>query len=632
MSLIRLDQLCLDYGDQPLLDQADLLLEEGERVCLVGRNGAGKTTLLNVIAGHTRPDSGEVWRKPGLRIARLEQALPEAEDKTVFEIVSDGLADLQQLRREYAVLTTINADAAVLRKMERLQHAIEAQDGWNIDTRIETVISALQVPAKRKMRELSGGWRRRVALAKALVCSPELLLLDEPTNHLDILTIEWLEKQIRFFKGSVLFITHDRRFLQALATRIVELDRGHLSSWPGDYRAYLQEKEKRLAEEERHHREFDKKLAEEEVWIRQGIKARRTRNEGRVRALENLRVIRAQRRTVQGTANFKIADAESSGHQVIEAFNICYQYDEQPLIEKFSGKILRGDRIGLIGNNGAGKSTLLRILLGELPPQQGKVKHGTHLEVAYFDQLRQALDVEKTVLDNVGQGREFIFVNGKERHVISYLADFLFSAQRVRSPVKSLSGGERNRLLLAQLFAKPANLLVLDEPTNDLDIETLEILEQRLLEFKGTVLIVSHDRSFLDNVVTSTLAFEGEGHIQEYIGGYEDWLRQSGRLQDFEQIEFAQKDKTGDFASKKLLVPNKKLSYKLQRELDMLPAHIELLERQLLALQEQTLQTTFYAQNKVEIQRVLEEMSKLQADLHTATARWEELELMQTNM
>lgn len=632
MSLIRLDQLCLDYGDQPLLDHADLLLEEGERVCLVGRNGAGKTTLLNVIAGHTRPDSGDVWRKPGLRIARLEQALPEAEDKTVFEIVSDGLADLQQLRREYAALTAINADAAVLKKMERLQHTIEAQDGWNIDTRIETVISALQLPAKRKMRELSGGWRRRVALAKALVCSPELLLLDEPTNHLDILTIEWLEKQIRFFKGSVLFITHDRRFLQALATRIVELDRGHLSSWPGDYRTYLQEKEKRLAEEERHHREFDKKLAEEEVWIRQGIKARRTRNEGRVRALENLRVIRAQRRTVQGTANFKIADAESSGHQVIEAFNICYRYDEQPLIEKFSGKILRGDRIGLIGNNGAGKSTLLRILLGELPPQQGKVKHGTHLEVAYFDQLRQALDVEKTVLDNVGQGREFIFVNGKERHVISYLADFLFSAQRVRSPVKSLSGGERNRLLLAQLFAKPANLLVLDEPTNDLDIETLEILEQRLLEFKGTVLIVSHDRSFLDNVVTSTLAFEGEGHIQEYIGGYEDWLRQSGRLQDFEQIEFAQKDKTGDFVSKKLSVPNKKLSYKLQRELDMLPAHIELLERQLLALQEQTLQTTFYAQNKVEIQRVLEEMSKLQADLHTVTTRWEELELMQTNV
>lgn len=632
MPLIRLHQLCLEYGDQPLLDHADLIVEEGERVCLLGRNGVGKTTLLNVIAGSIKPDSGEVWRKPGVRVAQLEQVLPEAENKTVYEVVGEGLFELQQLRKEYEEIVKSTHDVATLKRMEYLQQVIDAQDGWHIENKIETVISALRLPAQQRMSELSGGWRRRVALAKALVCSPDVLLLDEPTNHLDILTIEWLEQQIRLFKGSVLFITHDRRFLQVLASRIIELDRGHLSSWPGDYQRYLLEKEKSLLEEARHDRLFDKKLAEEEAWIRQGIKARRTRNEGRVRALEHLRKIRAQRRSVQGSANFTIDKAEPSGYKVIEAFNVCYHYTGQPLIDKFSCKILRGDRIGLIGNNGAGKSTLLKILLGELQPQQGTIKHGTHLEIAYFDQLRQALDPEKTLLDNVGQGREFIFVNGKERHVISYLADFLFSARRVRSPVKSLSGGERNRLLLAQLFAKPANLLVLDEPTNDLDIETLEILEQRLVEFQGTLLIVSHDRSFLDNVVTSTLAFEGDGKIQEYIGGYEDWLRQSGRLQDFEQADSTQKHKEQNSVAKRPRSAPKKLSYTLQRELNMLPDRIEKLEEALQFLQQQTLEAGFYSQNKDRIQQVLEEIRRLQTDLDTATARWEELELMMVNL
>ena len=527
MSLITFDEVSLEFGDQLILDNVSLSLETGERVCLIGRNGAGKSTLINIITGKIEADHGEIVKQSHLRVSQLEQALPDSQDISVKDYVAEGLCHLQKLLKQYEALSAKKTehDPAHLRELQDLQHQIEAEGGWHIDQRVDTIISELNLPAELNLNQLSGGWRRRVALGKALVNNPQLLLLDEPTNHLDLSTIQWLENRIVNFTGAVLFITHDRAFLQRLATRIIELDRGRLSSWPGTYNDYLINKEKALEDEAKSNALFDKKLDEEEAWIRQGIKARRTRNEGRVRTLYAMREEVAQRLKPQNKARIHIEEAEQSGRKVIEAYNISHAYGEQKLINKLSLKVMRGDRIGLVGNNGVGKSTLLKILLGEIQPDSGTVKIGTNLEIAYFDQLRRHLDPEKTIAQIVGDGGDYIKLNGKERHVIGYLRGFLFSAKRAMTKVKVLSGGEKNRVILAKLLTKPSNLLVLDEPTNDLDVETLEVLEDRLSEYKGTLIIVSHDREFVDNVVSSILVFEDSGTIQNYAGGFSDWVR-----------------------------------------------------------------------------------------------------------
>jgi ATP-binding cassette subfamily F protein uup len=530
MSLIRFDQLSLKFGDQVILREADLAIEPDERVCLIGRNGAGKSTTFKLITGEIEPDSGEIVCQTGLAVSQLAQSLPEAQDLGVREVVKSGLTGIQALLDEYRRRSREHLDTAGMRQLEELHRQIDTHGGWHIEQRVDATISDLDLPADRKVHELSGGWQRRVALAKALVQKPDLLLLDEPTNHLDIVTIKWLESIVRSYDGSVLFITHDRAFLRRLATRIVEIDRGALTSWPGDFENYLRRKDEALEAESRANARFDKKLDQEEIWIRQGIKARRTRNEGRVRALEKMREERAKRLSPERGARIYIEEAEQSGRKVIRARNVSYGFDDEPLIEDFSVKIMRGDRIGILGNNGVGKTTLLRLLLGKLEPQSGTIKHGTNLEVGYYDQMRETLEEDKSVADNVGGGRTYIKLNGKDRHIVGYLKGFLFSPKRSMMPVKALSGGERNRVILAKLFTQPANLLVLDEPTNDLDMETLEVLEQRLTEYNGTLIVVSHDREFLDNVVTSTIAFEENGVLQEYVGGYSDWLRQGKAL------------------------------------------------------------------------------------------------------
>ena len=527
MPLLSFEDVSIAFGLESLLERASFQIDAGERVCLIGRNGAGKSTLLKLVDGELAPDGGKIWRQPGLRIARLSQELPDAADATVFDVVAEGLAGVGRLLAEYHhVSHDVGHDPSLLRRLEQLQHELEAQDGWSLNQRVDDVLARLGLSADARLGELSGGWRRRVALARALVGAPDLLLLDEPTNHLDVEVIEWLEEQLLALRGAVLFVTHDRALLGRLATRILELDRGVLTSWPGAYASFLEKKAALLEQEERRNALFDKKLAEEEVWIRRGIQARRTRNEGRVRALVALREERARRRERPGSARIAVDEGQASGKLVVDAEKLSYSWGGAPIVRDLSLRIMRGDRIGLVGPNGAGKTTLLRLLLGELAPSSGRVRLGTKLEIAYFDQLRAQLELEKTVLDNVAGGSEYIEIQGQRRHVIGYLQDFLFSPQRTRSPVSSLSGGERNRLLLARLFAQPANLLVLDEPTNDLDVETLELLEERLVEFGGTLLVVSHDRAFLDNVVTSTLVFEGDGRVQEYVGGYSDAMRQ----------------------------------------------------------------------------------------------------------
>ncbi len=627
MPLLNIEHLSIAFGAEKLLDDASFQLDVGERVCLIGRNGAGKTTLLRLLAGEIQPDSGDLWRQPGLRVATLAQELPADTTATVFEIVAGGLEGLGALLAEYHEATMQLAQAATpeaLRAMERLHHDLEARDGWRWQQRVDTVISRLQLPADTPLAELSGGWRRRVLLGRALVRDPDVLLLDEPTNHLDLETIQWLEDELLEFRGGLLFITHDRALLQRLATRLLELDRGIVTSWPGDYAHFLEKKAAFLDVEARHNAKFDKNLAQEEVWIRQGIKARRTRNEGRVRALLALREERRQRREQTGKASFALEQAATSGKRVIEAQNIRYAWQDEPLLRDFSTRILRGDRIGLIGPNGSGKTTLLNLLLGRLPPDAGQVRHGTKLEIAYFDQLREQLDPEQTVLDSVAGGQETIEINGQRRHIIGYLGDFLFPAHRTRSPVKSLSGGERNRLLLARLFAKPANLLVMDEPTNDLDLETLELLEELLLEFTGTLLLVSHDRAFLDNVVTSCLVFEGDGRVQEYVGGYSDWLRQRPAPEPAP----AAKAKPAPSPTPKppRLVTVGRLSYNERRELERLPARIEELEQRQRDLQNLTADPVFYKQDSAAITQRLEELRVLEAELETAYARWEALE------
>ena len=626
MPLLTLDNISLAYGHHALLDRAKLAIEPGERICLVGRNGTGKSSLMRVIAGEIEADDGSVWRSDDLRISYLPQDVPVAEQRIVFDVVAEGLGKLGETIAKYHHTVSQLAEQhseQLMNRLTRLQETLEAADGWRLEQRVEAVLSRLELPADCMLGELSGGYRRRVLLARALVCEPELLLLDEPTNHLDIESITWLEEFLTSYSGALLFITHDRAFLQRLATRIIELDRGMLTSWPGDYAAYLQKREQRLAVEAEHHAKFDKKLAQEEIWIRQGIKARRTRNEGRVRALQQLRRERGQRRELQGKAKLALDDGEYSGKLVLEARNISKVYDDNVIVRDFSTRIMRGDRIGIIGPNGVGKSTLIKLLLGELEPDSGTVQLGTRLQTAYFDQQRAQLDAQKTVVDNIVDGSDMVTINGKPRHVIGYLQDFLFPPQRARSPVSSLSGGERNRLLLARLFTRPANLLVLDEPTNDLDIETLELLEELLAGYSGTLLLVSHDRAFLDNVVTSTLVFEGKGMIGEYVGGYNDWIRQ--RRVEQNRSETSGPKSCQPVAEKKSA--GKKLSYKFQRELDAIPSRIEEIEQQKEELQAQMNQPDFYQQPHAQVTKKITELEQLEDELEQLYERWEELDL-----
>ena len=626
MSLLQLQDIQLAYGDLPLLDHANLVIEKGERLCLVGRNGTGKSTLLKVIAGDVIPEDGKIERG-ATRISRLKQEVPKGTHGTIYDVTAEGVGEIGTLIAEYHHLSVEMAtdhSEALLEKMAAVQQRIEAANGWSIQQQIETTLSKMGLDPEDEFSSLSGGMKRRVLLAQALVQSPDLLLLDEPTNHLDIESIQWLEDFLLNSQTTLLFITHDRQFLRRLATRIIELDRGVLSDWPGDYDQYLEKKEKTLEEEARNNALFDKKLAQEEVWIRQGIKARRTRNEGRVRALKKMRDARSQRRNRSGNVKMTTQQTESSGKKVIRGKNIQHSYDGTPLINDLTIGIQRGDRIGIIGPNGVGKSTLLRILLGEQQPDQGSVEHGTRLQVAYFDQLRNQLKEDQSVQDNVADGSDNITINGKDKHVISYLQDFLFSPQRARSPVRSLSGGERNRLLLARLFSKPANLLVMDEPTNDLDVETLELLEELLLEYEGTLLLVSHDRAFLNNVVTSTLVFEGEGKISEYVGGYDDWIRQ--RKSEAESSAPAAGKPAATTQKKR---SQKKLSYKEKRELESLPKQIEALEAEQDTLQQQLTDPAFYQQGGEAVSTATDRFKQIEQQLEQAYQRWEVLEEME---
>ncbi|MGI9225451.1 MAG: ATP-binding cassette domain-containing protein [Woeseiaceae bacterium] len=625
MSLVRFDEVSLEFGDQKILTEASLTVDAGERVCLIGRNGAGKSTTLKLISGELEPDRGEIVRHSDLVISQLAQTLPEAMDLPVHDIVRSGLDAVEKLLEDYQRRSKLDLDREGMLELEALHAKIDAHEGWHIEQRVDTVISDLNLPADKKLNELSGGWRRRTALAKALVQKPDLLLLDEPTNHLDIATIKWLEDRVYAYPGAVIFITHDRAFLQRLATRIVEIDRTKLMSWPGKYDDYLRRKEQALEAEATANARFDKKLEEEEAWIRQGIKARRTRNEGRARALMKMREKREQRVSRDAKARIYIEEAEQSGRKVVRAKNVSYRYGNEPLIEGFSLKIMRGDRIGLIGNNGVGKTTLLRLLLGQLEPQTGTLKHGTNLEIGYFDQLRETLDLEKSVAYNVGEGRTYIKFNGKDRHVVGYLKGFLFSPKRSITPVKSLSGGERNRVILAKLFTRPANLLVLDEPTNDLDIETLEVLEERLCTYTGTLIVVSHDREFLDNVVTSTIVFEEDGRIKEYVGGYSDWVRKGRQLAVTDNPYEVEKRKR-EAAERRKARPRTKLSYKDQRELDSLPAEIGELEETIAALQQSIAEPGFYAQDNDTVQAKLTELADAETLLEQRVERWGELE------
>ncbi len=632
MTLVRCDQLSIEFGDSPLLVDTDFSIEANERVCLIGRNGTGKSTLMKLISGEYQPDRGEIQYRDNLRVSVLDQQLPVSGEEIVFNVVRQGLSQQIQLIEEFKTLSDQSLDKNGLKDLEALQSRIEAGGGWQPDQQVETIISQLDLPKESRMSDLSGGWRRRVALARALVSKPELLLLDEPTNHLDISTIEWLEHVVRGYRGSVIFVTHDRTFLEKLATRIVEIDRGKLISWPGSYREYLDLKEKANEEEDTRNALFDKRLEQEENWIRQGVKARRTRNEGRVRALKTMRDERAKRIKRQGKAKIHISEAEESGRKVIEARSIRHSYGDNLLLDGFKIRLMRGDRIGLIGNNGVGKSTLLKILLGQLQPDEGSVKVGTNLVIGYFDQVRRELEWDKTVAENVGNGKEFIKINGKDRHIIGYLRNFLFSPKRAMTSVRNLSGGECNRVLLAKLFTQPNNLLILDEPTNDLDVEMLEVLEEKLVEFNGTLIVVSHDRDFLDNVVTSTLVFEGEGKVVEYAGGYSDWAARGKQLKiadtpdALKQEPKAPTPETIDQKASKTV----KLSYKYQRELDLLPEKIEGLESRVNELQKIIEEPTFYDQPFDKTQPVLDELSEIQAKLDQATERWFELEEMKT--
>ncbi len=629
MPLLRLTNISIAFGTHALLKNADFQLDAGERVGLLGRNGEGKSTLMKIIAGNIYADHGEIWRQPELKLAWLEQAPELPDEATIYDAVAGGLGELGEWITRYHTLSMTMAydDDKALQELGDLQHQLETHNGWHFQQRVESTLSRLALPGELKINGLSGGWKRRVALARALVIEPEVLLLDEPTNHLDFESIAWLEEQILNFQGAVLFVTHDRAFLQKLATRIVDLDRGNLVSWQGTYDDYLRRKAAALEDEANQNAEFDKKLADEEAWIRQGVKARRTRNEGRVRALEKLRNERAQRREQQGTSRLTLGRGDASGKKVIEVNGISFAYQDKTIINNFSTLIQRGDKIGLIGANGAGKSTLLKLLLKQLEPTSGTVEQGTRLEIAYFDQLRDQLDPELTVAETVGNGSDFIEIAGNKRHVMSYLGDFLFAPARARSPVKSLSGGEKNRLLLARLFTKPANLIVMDEPTNDLDLETLELLEEKLVNYDGTLLLVSHDRAFLDNVVTTVFVLDGSGTVLEFVGGYSDWLDYSKQQKPVEATKKTAGTQKQDKPATEAPTPKKKkLSFKDQQELDNLPALIDGLESKQAELTQQVSASSFYKQDQSIIGKTLAELEQTEANLAQAYQRWDELE------
>ena len=627
-TLLTLRDISHSYSGPPLLDKVSLTVSENERISLIGRNGEGKSTLLRIIAGLVQADEGERQVSIGTGISYLPQEVPTDLVGSTYEIVAAGLEDLAGLLVAYHAATqAVMQDASEqnLDRMAEAQHALENAGGWHFEQQVETTLSKLSLDPDERFESLSGGRKRRVLLARELVRQPQLLLLDEPTNHLDIDSINWLEGFLASWNGSLLFITHDRAFMQRLATRIIELDRGRLTDWPGDYRNYLRRREERAHAEAKANERFDKKLAQEEVWIRQGIKARRTRNEGRVRQLQAMREAYRQRRKGQGEARINLQEAERSGKLVAELENVSYRWGDNELIRDFSTTILRGDKIGIIGPNGCGKSTLLGLLLGTLKPTSGHIRTGTGLEVAYFDQLRGSLDMNKSVQDNVGGGSDKVEINGKSRHIVSYLQDFLFTPDRIRQPLNALSGGERNRVLLARLFTRPANLLVLDEPTNDLDVETLELLEELLSEYQGTLLLVSHDRSFIDAVVTSTLVFEGEGVITECAGGYSDWLREKSARESAVTALVTEKTVTKKPKQKSTV---NKLSYKLQRELDALPGTIERLENEIEALHAQLADPELYRENAERVSELKQQLSDRESELEQVFERWEELEAL----
>ncbi len=629
MALITLRDICMSFGAEPLLDRVNLTVASGERIGLLGRNGVGKTTLMNIIGGSLSPDRGEVMRSQGVTVSSLAQGVAADLHGTVFDVICQGMGPRGKRLAAYRRLCDLNESVGgtaedAPKNLMALQQTIDSEDGWQIRQQVAHIISQMNLAADGEVSTFSAGMKRQVLLAAALVARPDILLLDEPTNHLDMTAIDWLESFLLKWRGTLILITHDRMMIRRLATRIVEIDRGRLHAWDCDYDTYEQRSQERLDAEEKGNLRFDKKLSAEEAWIRQGIKARRTRNEGRVRALETLREIRRSRRDRTGRVRMALDEAERSGKTVVETTGLTFAYGNRIIVKEFSCTIMRGDRIGILGPNGAGKSTLIRLLLGDLPPQQGRIKHGTNLEVLYFDQLRGQLDENKTVQENVSPAGDMMDVGGKSRHVIGYLKDFLFSPQRSRTPVWVLSGGEKNRLLLAKLFARPANVLVLDEPTNDLDVETLELLEELLLGYSGTVLLVSHDRTFVNNVVTSTLVFEGLGQIEGYAGGYDDWLSQR------REIAAPKTEKPSSGKAKKTVpspaTTQKKLGYMEKRELESLPGRIETLEARQQELFQIMSAADFYRQDGERITAVKHELERLEQELESAFIRWEDLE------
>ncbi|KEF32561.1 ATPase components of ABC transporters with duplicated ATPase domains [Marinobacter nitratireducens] len=643
MPLLTLDSVSLAFGMHPLLDHASLVIEPGERVCLLGRNGEGKSTLLKIVAGEVEPDGGVVRLEDGSVLSVLPQNLPFDDKRRAYDVVAGAFPETGELLAEFHRLSQ-QADEVSLERLMKVQERLESLDGWRLDQKVNTILGQYGIDPDCTLNTLSGGWQRRVLLARALVADPDILLLDEPTNHLDVPAIAWLEEALGQFRGAMLFVSHDRAFIRRMATRIVELDRGQLVSFAATYERYLDLKEKALEEEERQNALFDKRLKQEEAWIRQGIKARRTRNMGRVRALKAMREEHRQRRVRSGTASFAVEDAARSGKLVVEAADAGFGWSGgAQIIKGMNLTVLRGDKIGLVGENGTGKTTLVRLLLGDLQPTEGKIRLGTNLEVAYFDQLRGELDLERNALDNLAEGREFIDINGQRKHVLGYLQDFLFTPERARSPVSVFSGGERARLLLAKLFSKPANILVLDEPTNDLDVETLELLEEQLSEFKGTVIVISHDREFLDNVVTETLFLDGTGRVREYVGGYSDWRRQGGCFPSEKtgnrpdrQDRAGTKAAFGDNAEPVVKSPKAvdestkrkpaKLSYKLKLELEKLPAQIEALEQEIAHLHDVISAADFYSGPPNEVSSTLESLAEKESQLEQVIERWMELE------
>lgn len=631
MPLITLNDVDYSVGGPLLLERVDLAIEAGERIALIGRNGAGKSTLLKLLSGDLKPDDGAIRVADGLRVARLEQEVPAGAHGDVFDVVAEGLGEVGAWLAEFHHLS--HAAQVDTQALAAVQARIEAAHGWSVEQRVEETLTRLALDGNAGFAGLSGGLKRRVLLARALVAQPDVLLLDEPTNHLDIEAIDWLEGFLKGWQGTVVFVTHDRRFLRTLATRIVEIDRGQVSSWPGDWSNYMRRREERLNAQAQEQARFDKLLAQEETWIRQGIKARRTRDEGRVRRLEAMRVERAKRREVTGNVRMELAQGDLSGRKVVEAKDVTFAYDGMAVVRDVSTTVFRGDRIGLIGPNGSGKTTLLKLLLGELTPTGGSVRLGTNLQVAYFDQYRATLREDWNAIENVAEGREYVELDGKRKHVIGYLQDFLFTPERARAPITRLSGGERNRLLLARLFAQPSNLLVMDEPTNDLDVETLELLEELLMDYPGTLLLVSHDRDFLDHVVTSTLVMEGDGRVGEYVGGYSDWLRQGGRA-TASSAEGAAKTASSSpvratppaEAAAPSTASRRKLSYKETRELEQLPARIEALETRLAELTALSSDPAFYQRDAAAITAHNASFAEVQAELDGAYARWAELE------